>query len=286
MSRDRRLVGSCPRQYYLRLHDLIKKLHPDSTISAFITDKHPYRCDMLVTDKSFYRLANDTALGMRVFGKKLLDIAPDLSINMSKHRVACFFRTGHCLNVTCGVPDQTVDHINQTPHMHARTFLRMCQGYDEDLFLESTDRVDRAAAVFCTDWASQLLRCRTDIEHPSSTYWLSHVHLMRKNCLDPVNDAAITIFATIQEHSPKLFGVHPLEAPFCPGEDLNTTIVAQRFNLFAMNHVTQARCLARNPSLVKLAQFDQPDAPVCMVDKTHWDDASFVAEADPRSIQK
>jgi hypothetical protein len=262
-----------PRSYYLRMHDLAKKIYPDSKISAFITDKHPCRADMVVTSQSCHGGSSDLRGAVKVFATQLQELAPDLTITPTNNRVTCFFRSGQFLTMTIGVPGVSVQTINETPTFAERTFLRACIGYDEDFFLNATDKIDRATAIAVTDWASRSVRARTEIL-PPPLYWLSHIFHVRKGLVDPPHDPTFVIQGTIAEFAPRMFGQYPLEAPFCEGEDLNTTTIAKQFCLYIMDNVTQAKALTRDPSLV--AFLAEPRSRV--LSKAPWDNVSFVHE--------
>ena len=248
--------SAVPRSHFLYVHDCVKKIWPSAKVNAYISDKHPFRCDMCSLSTSYRGATDASALGH--FTRQMQEIATLANVTQSDNHLEFCFKDSTALTMTLGVPGITIDVINSTQSMSDRTFLRNCLGYDEEIFIRSTDRDDRLAAAVLDDFAFQYTVAKPQFR-PPLLYWFSHIYRVRETFGLPPHDPVIVLTGTVKEYGPQMFGEVPLEAPFCEGEDLNTTLVAKQYNLFVMDHLSRAKALNRDPPLAKVWHDMRPD---------------------------
>lgn len=173
------LNGVLPRNYYLTVHDAIRKVvGSEAKLSAFVKAKQRFQCDMLVncvdTDPD-----NDPHLrtGGTAPGAPAPSASPDVSIEKGnvpphvadfalrvqrylgmcdvqprRYRLDIRFRDSSVMTVALGAPLEAINHlqdgsgINAEPDWRRRNRLRISLGFDEDLFRRECNLTINSAA--------------------------------------------------------------------------------------------------------------------------------------------
>nr|CCC91615.1 conserved hypothetical protein [Trypanosoma congolense IL3000] len=154
-----------PKKYYLIVHDAIRKvLGKDAEISAFVTSRGKFQCDMLVNstatdpDLALNRACRKSSSSVtegkkecevqnyvKDFAVRLQHYLGNCDITVCRQRVDIGFMDREVLRLALGAPRRAINNlqhpheINAEPEWTPRNRLRISLGYDEDLFIGECD---------------------------------------------------------------------------------------------------------------------------------------------------
>lgn len=244
-----------PRACYLTVHDALRRVFgAEAQISAFISQRHPFQCDMLVnarpTDPDVLR--SSSGAGLALAHAIQASMPPTCAVIAHAQHMAIRFTEQHTLCLGLGPDLRDVPGVHENPadinkesDWRRRPRLRIAQGYNEELFIRACAFELQKQAALLDDVARRAVQRRSylalppvaecyeangcDVEAVSVpyVYWLVHMYLSQR-ALHPEGEVRYEALAGMVKSSYKrYFGVYPLENPFCPGEDLNTMSVAK-----------------------------------------------------------
>lgn len=243
------MATAIPRKCFLYVHDALRKLlGPEAHLAAFVTQRKPFQCDMLVnhartdpenvkTDKHFVsHLASDL--------QRLLAVC---TLEPFTRRIDISFHTGDVIQLALGAPTSRLNDImtpaaiNAEPDWRQRNRLRISMGYDEELFLLSCTATINGAAVLLEKRAydhyknsvlleltqptiAALLRTDPAAALPPLSYWQAHCYsYLRQYTVDH----SFELFNAVSANYARYYGDYPMSNPYCEGEDLNTILAVQ-----------------------------------------------------------
>ncbi|EAN92205.1 hypothetical protein C3747_84g19 [Trypanosoma cruzi] len=230
-----------PKKYYLLVHDAARKvLGTDAEISAFVSSKRKFQCDMLINASATDPEMTGRAGGggdhsyQREFAVGLQRYLGSCDVVVRSRRLDVVFMDREVLQLALGAPRRAINNlqrgeeINGEPDWTRRNRLRISLGYDEDLFTNVCDLKMNIAArlmekfVFDTYYNSTYhgsVEQFMQRESPPVTYWQAHGYTLAR---EYQFDHHVTLAGTIAQNFAKYYGEFAFDNPYCPGEDLNT----------------------------------------------------------------
>lgn len=224
-----------PRKYFLAVHDALKKVDRNGTISAFVAARGKFQSDMLMQLDNYSGGEEHT----RDFATKLQHYMPHVMLKPRRHCITLEFPVHDIeMSLQLGMKGVTVDDVNNAPEYEERVPLRSSLGYDEERFMRSAPKMASLSAVLLEKWAVD--NYPADL-CPPDMYWL--VHSYRVMEAYPQYDHHQIIFGSVMDKFGMMFERYPLDNPFCPGEDLNTLRTARNL------------CRAMNPHWDRMIEY-------------------------------
>lgn len=208
---QRRVVA---KEYFLLIHDALKRVDGECTVSAFVKNKHKWQSEMVCQRKTF----EDTPEATADFARRLQHNMPNVTCTPCKRRVDVVFQgTKEALSVQLGRPNVKVEDINSLLEYEDRVPLRSSLGYDEERFAAQAPPLATWATALLEKWAFDNF---TEDFQPHRMYWLAHSYSIVETY--PMLESPHAIAGGVRDKFWELYEKAPFDNPYCPGEDLNT----------------------------------------------------------------
>ncbi|CCW61106.1 unnamed protein product [Phytomonas sp. EM1] len=234
-----------PRNYYLLTHDALRLfVGKEAELSAFVKNRKPFQCDMLINSSMTDPLLAETNPNyVKEFCSLLQEKMGECSLNAFERRIEITFPDNEVLHLALGAPRkwlngiQSPEEINQEPDWRLRNRLRISLGFDEALFTSCCSLGLNIAARYMEKWAYDFYKNRKLLLYsmkpeifskldsdrfavlPPVTYWQAHGYVLQQNY--PCG-AYQQVYETVRHNFAKYYKVYPFSNPYCEGEDLNT----------------------------------------------------------------